>query len=197
MQTVTTSGFLSAILRRQRRLGLIALIATLPLALSCFGSFPLTKTVLDGNRNVNSSVGADRTQRKLAQSAVMWLFIPVYAVTIIGDSLVFNLIEFWTGKTTNVSYGSYKHGNAVALESTKDGKEATLTIAREGKVIVRQQYVKVGENAFEVRDAQNHNRVIGMVVRTPLGTLNLKDANGNTLKTISPGAMATVPEPED
>jgi hypothetical protein len=105
-----------------RRTFCLGLLAMAPLALSgCFGGFPMTKAVYHGNRNVYSSVEGDRTQRKLAQSVVMWVFIPVYAGAAVGDMVVFNLIEFWTGSRTDVSYNHEENGTNVA-SATPNGR---------------------------------------------------------------------------
>jgi hypothetical protein len=78
---------------------LLLLMVSLTLTGGCFGRFPLTRAIYNANASVGGDVGSDRTQAKLAQTAVMWVFviIPVYSVGMIGDALVFNAIEFWTG----------------------------------------------------------------------------------------------------
>ena len=109
-------------LRRGLCLGLLAALA--PLALNgCFGHFPMTRAVYQGNHNVYSSVEGDRTQRKLAQSAVMWVFIPVYAGAAIGDMVVFNMIEFWTGTQTDLSLNHEAKATKVAMTPAQDRPE--------------------------------------------------------------------------
>ncbi len=70
--------------------GLCAASAAAPLA-GCYGSFTLTKKL----HRWNGSLG-----NKFAESAVMWalVIIPVYELSLLGDFLLFNLIEFWSGK---------------------------------------------------------------------------------------------------
>ena len=124
----TTSELMGSIKRHRRALVYAALLSCAPLALGCFGSFPMTKAVYHGNRNVYGSVEGDRTQRKLAQSVVMWVFIPVYAVASAGDMVAFNLIEFWTGARTDVAYNQAADGTKVALSLSKDsGLQPTST----------------------------------------------------------------------
>ena len=152
--------------RRPLCLGLLAMA---PLALSgCFGGFPMSKAVFHGNRNVYSSVEGDRTQRKMAQSVVMWVFIPVYAGAAVGDMVVFNLIEFWTGTRTEVSYNQEANGTKVAVAPSKDGREAVLTISRDGKLLTEQHVTKVSANVFELRDASG--TLAGTIQKAPRGT---------------------------
>lgn len=69
---------------------LCAVAAGAPLA-GCHGSFSLTKRL----HRWNGSLG-----NKFAESAVMWalVIIPVYGLSLLGDFVLFNLIEFWSGK---------------------------------------------------------------------------------------------------
>ncbi len=113
-----TSEFLGNITRRRRILFYTAILSLVPLAMGCFGHFPMTSAVYQGNRNVYGSVEGDNTQRKMAQSAVMWVFLPIYAGAAIGDMAVFNLIEFWTGSQTNVSQNQNANEPARELASS-------------------------------------------------------------------------------
>jgi hypothetical protein len=69
---------------------LCAVSAAAPLA-GCYGSFSLTKRLYRWNGGLGS---------KFAESAVMWalIIIPVYELSLLGDFVLFNLIEFWSGK---------------------------------------------------------------------------------------------------
>lgn len=124
----------NGMMRRYCCLGLVVMVTQLGLT-GCFGNFPMTKAVYHGNGNVYSSVEGDNTQRKMAQSAVMWVFIPVYVVASVGDMVVFNLIEFWTGSRTEVSYNNEANNDtAVALIPSRNGREAVLTVGRNGNL---------------------------------------------------------------
>jgi hypothetical protein len=73
-------------------LSLAALLAgaTVP-ATGCYGSFSLTKKL----HSWNGQLG-----HKVVNTLVFWAFviIPVYGVCMVGDTVIFNLIEFWSGK---------------------------------------------------------------------------------------------------
>jgi exosome complex RNA-binding protein Csl4 len=158
------------------------LTGTLALTGGCFGTFPMTRTVYRANSNVYSSVPGDTTQRKIAQSAVMWVFIPVYAVVGIADAAVFNVIEFWTGNRTAISSVQIQ-GNDVALEPSADGREATLTIKRGGQVLGQERLVKVSDRVLEIHDLKGGLK--GTMVRTGNGQIEMKDAQGRTIQTFA------------
>lgn len=185
-----TSGGMIRRLLRNLCLGLLVTMA--PLALSgCFGYFPMTKAVYHGNRNVYSSVEGDNTQRKLAQSVVMWVFIPIYAGAAVGDMVVFNLIEFWTGARTDVSYNHEANGTKVALTPSREGREAVLTVSRNGRLLTEQHVVKVGANDFEMRDASG--TLTGTIHRTTAGGIQWADAQGGIIRTLTARDLAALP----
>jgi hypothetical protein len=72
-----------------------ALLVSMSLALlslqGCYGKMALTKKVYAVNGEVND---------KFVRSLVTWVFIivPVYGVSALADFVLFNTIEFWTGK---------------------------------------------------------------------------------------------------
>ena len=69
------------------------IILLLPLsATSCIGSFQVFNNVLNWNRTV--------TDNKWVNELIffgMW-WIPVYEICLLGDTIIFNTIEFWTGE---------------------------------------------------------------------------------------------------
>jgi len=113
------SEITGSIARHRRALIYALLLACAPMATSCFGRFPLTRAVYKGNRNVYGSVEGDNTQRKLAQSAVLWVFVPIYAGAAVGDMVVFNLIEFWTGSQTEVANSPAENGPRATLAGSR------------------------------------------------------------------------------
>jgi hypothetical protein len=74
---------------------LTALLVSMSLAMltlqGCYGKMALTKKVYAVNGEVND---------KFVRSLVTWVFIivPVYGVSALADFVLFNTIEFWTGK---------------------------------------------------------------------------------------------------
>jgi hypothetical protein len=83
-------------MKRMRRIGTgLALLAILPLASACFGSFGLTRKVY----GFNSRISQDKWGREGVFLLLNIPFIPVYGLATMFDSLFFNSVEFWTGET--------------------------------------------------------------------------------------------------
>jgi hypothetical protein len=163
--------------RASSAIALALCLSTASLTLSCYGRFPLTKAVY----NFNGDVSDD----KVVRSVLMWAFIilPVYGVATLGDALIFNLIEFWTGETMTVASASGHDGVEVSLAPANGGREAALTFSRNGAVIDQERFVQTSPGVFEVRDSSGAVR--GMVIRSPQGGFDLTDAQGRVLRTLS------------
>lgn len=74
-------------------------LAALTLSVSmvqCFGGFPLTKTIYKFNKSVGDGSLGGRFIQELVM--ILLVIIPVYGIGMLVDLIVFNLIEFWTGK---------------------------------------------------------------------------------------------------
>ena len=97
---------------------------------SCIGSFSLTNSVLDWNKNVG---------RKFVNELVFVAFwiLPVYEVTGIADLLILNSIEFWSGKnpveasvktikTDNGSYLVAYDKSGYKITNIETGREINL-----------------------------------------------------------------------
>lgn len=56
---------------------------------SCIGPFALTHKLLAWNQNVSN---------KFVNALIFFVISPVYGISIFADSILFNSIEFWTGK---------------------------------------------------------------------------------------------------
>ena len=138
-------------------------------------------------------MNGDISDSKLVQTVTFWVFVifPVYEIGMFADAIVFNLVEFWTGEAV-VAVGPTmdSNGNLVSLTPSADGREAVLTVSRDGKVIAQESFVKVSDTTFEVRNAQG--RLDGKVLKAPDGTISLTDRNGNVVRTLPAGAFAAL-----
>jgi hypothetical protein len=179
--------------RLRRYACLAALVAMTPLALSCYGSFPLTHAVYRMNGSVGNEIGDNRTQHNLVQSVVFWVLviIPVYHVAMFADVVVLNLIEFWTDDTIDISAAQERDGTRVALQPSADGREAVLTVSREGKLIAEQHVVKINATTFEMRDTSG--KLNGTIHKTPEGGIQLADAQGHVIRTLAAEDLAALP----
>jgi hypothetical protein len=93
-------------IRRSIAAALIGIFALT--AAGCFGTFRLTRAVYGFNSDINS---------KVARSLVMWalIIIPVYILASLGDILIFNVIEFWSG------------GSVASEQTMPDGTHVAMT----------------------------------------------------------------------
>lgn len=69
----------------------LALVTALGALGGCYGKFHLTNTIYKWNGEVSGN--------KFVQTLVFWalVIIPVYELLMLGDGIIFNVIEFWTG----------------------------------------------------------------------------------------------------
>lgn len=178
----TKFDVLAALRRRSGRIALLALLALTPAAGGCYGRFPLTKAVYKMNGEVSENT--------TVQNVIFWVLIilPVYELCNLGDAIIFNLIEYWTGDPVSLSSIENQDGSVVAFTPSDDGSELLMTVTKEGKVLAEAVFLKMGEGAFEVRDARN--RLAGMVIKQADGSFNLTDADGRVVRTIASVASA-------
>jgi hypothetical protein len=113
-------------MRRRRFARVVAVLAVLSLVgltAGCYGKFQLTREVY----RFNSSI-----EDKYLRSAMTWVLVivPVYEVSALLDFIVFNVVEFWSGKNPITSAGS-----ATRIYSRGDEK-AVMTLARDGEATV-------------------------------------------------------------
>ncbi len=110
-------------MRRRRSVAAVAAVLVVAfgaLSAGCFGSFQLTRQLYDVNRSVGD---------KYLRSAVTWLFIIPYAFTGTLDFLLFNVVEFWSGKSPLAS------GPTTRIDADAGGK-SILTLRRDGAATV-------------------------------------------------------------
>jgi hypothetical protein len=172
--------------RVRRWVAMVLLAALLPMAAGCFGRFPLTRAVYNFNK--------DLSEDEIVRSVTLWalVVVPVYGVATLGDVLVVHLIEFWSGERVDVTRATEADGTVVALEPSADGREATLTVTRDGAVLSRATFVRTSAVELEVRDGAG--KLVGKVVRTEGGDLCLTDAEGRTVRRLAADAVAALPK---
>lgn len=91
----------------------MALAASL-LSSSCLGSFQAFNNLKEWNQGVSDS--------KWVNNLIFWglNIVPVYALFLVGDALIFNVIEFWSGS------------NPIAME---DGEKEVQLVEYEGNTL--------------------------------------------------------------
>jgi len=113
-------------------ISLISLVSILG-TMNCNGGFVATRKIYNWNHNLGN---------KWVQSIVMWLMIivPVYPVVmVIGDFIILNALEFWTGS------------NPLAM---KPGESETQLVHKDGK----EYEITARQNQFEIREIADGKR---------------------------------------
>lgn len=107
------------------------------LSSSCLGSFTAFNNLKDWNQNVTDS--------KFANNLIFWglNIVPVYGLFFIGDAIIFNFLEFWTGSNpiamaegeTETQIAEVK-GDKVKMTASKNAfKIEVLEGKKQGKTI--------------------------------------------------------------
>ncbi|MCC5917564.1 MAG: DUF3332 domain-containing protein [Cryomorphaceae bacterium] len=121
---------------------------------SCYGEFALTRMVYGWNDTLHDN--------KFVKSFIFYVFtaVQVYSIAFLGDFIVLNLVEFWTGS------------NPVAMAP---GEKETQVIAHEGKKFE----VTATQNQFAVTSLEGE-KVTTYLRFDPEATVwNHVDADGN------------------
>ena len=109
----------------------------------CYGKFAATKKLHDWNGSFGS---------KFVSTLIFWLFLilPVYELFALGDALIFNLIEFWTGSNP---LATVTHADGSTTTLARVGPD-TVRVVRsvEGQVVADVDLVVAGEAAGLTRD---------------------------------------------
>ena len=140
---------------RAHRMG-IGLVALALVTSGCFGPFNLTRRLYKWNEQV---VG----KWELEFMFILLAWAPVYGVTILGDAVVFNSMEFWTGKNP-VDPPSAQRS---ALPQTKrlvrgdDEARLTYTATADGPHLVIEQF-RQGQPAGSLRVEQRDGKTVGL-----------------------------------
>lgn len=179
----SNDGLLSRISRQRRKGALVCLLCLSAMSAGCYGRFPMTHALYRMNGDVENGV---------IRNVVFWLlaWFPIYWFAQVGDAIIFNLIEFWTGSEVDLSAVSTEGDSTVTLESSEDKNTLFMTIAKSGDPDVTIRFIRLEDGSYEMRDEKD--QLAGKIVHTPEGDLNLTDARGNTLRTIESQQLATV-----
>lgn len=95
---------------RALRMG-IAVLAVGMVTSGCFGPFNLTRRLYRWNEQVQG-----KWEREFMFILLAW--VPVYSLAVLGDAVVFNSMEFWTGN------------NPVDAPTAQDAQPATKRLVR-------------------------------------------------------------------
>jgi hypothetical protein len=126
MMTTKLSAMTGGVMKRTVSAIVAIVIASVTLQ-GCYGKMALTRKVYQ----VNGEVG-----EKHLRSLVTWAFIlvPVYGISALADFVVFNTIEFWTGKNPvaqgEKSFQYAENGRRYLVTASKSGESVKYVINR-------------------------------------------------------------------
>ena len=177
-------------MRHSHRVGAV-LVALGLLASGCYGPFNLTRRLY----NWNGQAGTTKWEREFVFILLAWL--PVYGLTALGDAVVFNSMEFWTGKNP-VDPPAYRKG-ALPVPQTKrlarGNQEVLLTYTStpSGANLLIEQF-RQGQGVGSLRVERRDGRTAGyddegrlLFTATPLaeGGVVVQDASGQQVASYS------------
>ncbi|MFZ5757341.1 MAG: DUF3332 family protein [Pseudomonadota bacterium] len=90
----------------------------------CIGRFALTDKVYTWNKHVD--------QERWVNEGVFLVFIilPVYGLTLLADGVIFNSVEWWTGRNPILAAGEQREVRG------EDGSVAVMTLREDGSIAV-------------------------------------------------------------
>ena len=162
-----------------------ALVAALGFAgSSCFGKFAATRALYGFNEGISGN--------KFIRSLVMWglIIVPAYELFGLGDFLIFNTIEFWTG--ANV-IGATGGDDASALA------KVDVQVDADGRVTLQQgmrRFVLTPMDATHVR-VEADGALLGVAELQPDQSMVLRDPHGSVVQTLLPADLQAVAENVD
>lgn len=166
----------------RRRAASIALLAALPLATGCFGTFPLTKTAYRFNK--------DASKNEFVQSIVFWVISPFYIIAMVVDSSVLNVIEFWNEapiKMDEASAGEAPVKTAHRISPSGDRIDVDYTFADGQTKALRLDLAS--PDRYTMTDADT-GRMLGELARAENGDVLLYNASGSLVKRLPSAGAA-------
>lgn len=135
----------------------MGLLAAVLILSGCYGPFNLTRRLYQWNGQVGT-----KWEREIVFVILAWL--PVYGLTVLGDALVFNSMEFWTGNNPVDPPGS----------AGKKRSEATRTkriVRGDAEAVLTYQMGPSGAQLMIEQFRRQH----------PAGTLTIQQRDGMTV----------------
>ncbi|MCZ6794005.1 MAG: DUF3332 family protein [Planctomycetota bacterium] len=163
-----------------------ALVCVLGAALltspGCYGSFKLTKKLYDWNGSIEDPWGQEA-------AFLVCVLVPAYFFSTLGDAIVFNSVEFWTGDnpvdapakaaegdggdgmTTTVRRGEYRA--VLESRSSAEGRRLELRLFRGEQLLDESTLIQRPGGRLERRDADGRLLASGEILED--GTVLVRD----------------------
>jgi hypothetical protein len=163
-----------------RIVAMCALVVAVPALSGCFGRFPLTKAIYEFNDELGDE---SRVSGRLFESFMFWILSPIYGLALLGDTLVINLIEFWTGEPMDIGSAIEREGTSVALLPGENENEAILMMMQDGRVVREERLVRISSTEIEIRNTEKE--VLGRLVRNSDGDIQPIGSDGELVSAVS------------
>jgi hypothetical protein len=151
-------------------------------ASGCFGPFNLTRRLYQWNAQVG-----EKWEREIV--FLLLALTPVYSAAVLADAVVFNSMEFWTGRNP-VDPPMMRKGQAIQTRRIALGKDEvrmtrtedadyrlmTLEFFQDGKPAGLLRFERLPGQPTLARDA--NDRIIMSALATPRGEVVLTDGQG-------------------
>ncbi len=126
---------------------------------SCLGSFNAFNNLKDWNQSASDS--------KFVNNLIFWglNIIPVYGLFFVGDALIFNVIEFWSGS------------NPIAMQ---DGDSEIQIVERDGNIF--EMIATKNRMEITVLDGPKKGKKVDLVYRPHEKSWNAVKPNGEIIK---------------
>lgn len=158
-----------------------AVLAISVLCSGCFGPFNLTRRLYQWNEQVGT-----KWEREFMFIVLVW--VPVYGVAGLADAIVFNSMEFWTGKNPVDPPGREQSVLPTTTRIARGDAAAQLTYTPrpEGAQLLIEQFQQ-GRSAGSLRIEQRDGMAVGtdangavlLTARTlPDGRIEVRDGSG-------------------
>lgn len=138
---------------------LVMVVAASFMLNSCLGSFSAFNNLRSWNEGV--------TNEKFINNLIFWglNIVPVYPLFFLGDTIIFNVIEFWSGS------------NPIAM---KEGEVESQILVKDGKTY--QMIATKNKMEITVIDGENKGNSIDMFYLPEEQSWNLKTNEGEVIK---------------
>ena len=156
----------------------IGLLVAGLLTSGCTGSFLMTRKVYNFHR-----AQADKWMDEVLFLVVT--LVPVYSLATFADAVIFNSIEFWTGKNPVETAAA---GGGASRIVRQDGRELTLSYAPSGQITVDGSGTRFTlERTSEGVVAKGADGAVLMSsITTPDGRVEVRDGHAQLVRSFSP-----------
>ena len=152
---------------------MVFLAVTILVAPGCYGPFKLTKGLHEWNNEVGNG------EKWVSELVFLGLIIlPVYGLATLGDAIIFNSIEFWTGDNPlDGSASTVIADGDTMLYLDRDGAETSVRVCDNDRLIDDSRLVTHADGRTCRYDAEGN--LLATATVDASGNVVIRDADGN------------------